>query len=169
MTKENVQTGYVKTNTMLLVSIISLSIGFLGGIVLSAYKSGSAVQVSSAIPQQQPQQQSQQQASSKQGPSAEEISRINTLEKAVSSNPDNNQAWIQLGNLYFDTRQIKKAIQAYEKALTLNPNNADVQTDLGVMYRRNGQPQKAVEAFDKAIRINPRHEVTPRQKHPMAC
>ena len=159
MAKEDVQKGYVKTNTMLLVSILSLSIGFLGGIVLSAYKSRSAVQVSTPIPQQQAPPQ-QQQAFSTQGSSAKEVSRIPTLEKEVSSNPENIQAWIQLGNLYFDTQQVKKAIRAYEKSMSIDPNNADVQTDLGVMYRRNGQPEKAVEAFDQAIRINPRHEIS---------
>jgi len=157
MAKESEYKGYVKTNTMLLASIISLAIGFLGGIVLSAYKSTSVV---SAPPSMPPAQQSQQPAVSKPGPGSEEISRILSLEKEVSANPENNLAWIQLGNLYFDTQQVKKAIGAYEKALSLDPNNADVQTDLGVMYRRDGQPQKAIEAFDKAIQINPRHEIS---------
>jgi cytochrome c-type biogenesis protein CcmH/NrfG len=153
MAKESDYKGYVKTNTMLLASIISLAIGFLGGIVLSAYKSTSVVSVPPAMPPQQ-------QAVAKQGPGPEEVSRILTLEKEVAANPDNKQAWIQLGNLYFDTQQVKKAISAYEKSLSQDPNNADVQTDLGVMYRRNGQPQKAIEAFDRAIQVNPRHEIS---------
>ena len=157
MPKEADYKGYVKTNTMLLASIISLAIGFLGGIVLSAYKSTTVVAPAPSMPTPQ---QSQAPGISKQGPAAEEVSRILTLEKEVSANPENNQAWIQLGNLYFDTQQVQKAIQAYEKSLSLDPNNADVQTDLGVMYRRNGQPQKAIEAFDRAVQINPRHEIS---------
>jgi cytochrome c-type biogenesis protein CcmH/NrfG len=154
--KETADKNYVQKNTMLLVAFITLVIGFLGGIVLSAYKSSTAVTAPANMPQQQAAPQPQQQ----QGPSAEQASRILTLEKAVSQNPENLAAWTQLGNVYFDTGQFKNAIKAYGKSLSLQPNNADVLTDLGVMYRRNGQPEKAVEAFDKAIQVNPRHEVS---------
>ena len=67
------------------------------------------------------------------------------------NNPENTEAWIQLGHVYFDTNINDKAIVAYEKSLELNPRNANVLTDLGIMYRRNGQPQKAIEKFDEAI------------------
>ena len=154
--KEIADKNYVQKNTMLLVAFITLVIGFLGGVVLSAYKSSTAVTAPANMPQQQAAPQPQQQ----QGPSAEQASRILTLDKAVSQNPENVEAWTQLGNIYFDTGQFKNAIKAYEKSLSLQPNNADVLTDLGVMYRRNGQPEKAVEAFDKAIQVNPRHEVS---------
>lgn len=154
--KEIADKDYVQKNTMLLVAFITLVIGFLGGVVLSAYKSSTAVTAPANMPQQQAAPQPQQQ----QGPSAEQASRILTLEKAVSQNPENLAAWTQLGNTYFDTGQFKNAIKAYKKSLSLQPNNADVLTDLGVMYRRSKQPEKALEAFDKAIQINPRHEVS---------
>ena len=76
MAKESEYKGYVKTNTMLLASIISLAIGFLGGIVLSAYKSTSVV---SAPPSMPPAQQSQQPAVSKPGPGSEEVSRTQEI------------------------------------------------------------------------------------------
>lgn len=152
MTKAYIQKDYVKKNTMLLVSGICLAVGFLGGIALSVYKSGSALTIPSSMTQQQP--------VTNKGPSAEETGQILVLEKEISSNPNNNQAWIQLGNLYFDTQQYIKAIHAYETSLSLDPNNADVQTDLGVMFRRNGQPEKAIDAFNRAIQINPRHEIS---------
>lgn len=154
--KEIADKDYVQKNTMLLVAFITLVIGFLGGVVLSAYKSSTAVTAPANMPQQQAEPQPQQQ----QGPSAEQASRILTLEKAVSQNPENLAAWTQLGNTYFDTGQFKNAIKAYKKSLSLQPNNADVLTDMGVMYRRSKQPEKALEAFDKAIQVNPRHEVS---------
>jgi len=89
----------------------------------------------------------------------EQFKRILIQEQEVSRNPENVAAWTQLGNLYFDTNNFKKAIWAYKKSLTLNPNNANAQTDLGVMYRRNGQSTKAIKAFDKAIQIDPAHEI----------
>ena len=152
--KETTENGMIKNSTALLISLITLGIGFLGGVVFSAYKSGSGV------PVPQPQAAPQQQASQEQQITEDQAKRILVLEKEVATNPNNKDTWIRLGNLYFDTNNFESAIRAYEKSLSLNPNNANVQTDLGVMYRRNGQPKKAVEAFDKAIKIDPRHEVS---------
>ena len=150
--KETTETGTIKNSTALLISLITLGIGFLGGVVFSAYKSGSGVPIPQAAPQQQ--------TSRKQQITEDQAKRILVLEKEVAADPNNKDTWIRLGNLYFDTDNFESAIRAYEKSLSLNPNNANVQTDLGVMYRRNGQPKKAVEAFDKAIKIDPRHEVS---------
>jgi len=80
------------------------------------------------------------------------------LEAEVTANPDNSQAWKQLGNLYYDHNLPEKAIRAYTKTLELQPGNANILTDLGVMYRRVKQPEKAVESFNKAIQIDPSHE-----------
>jgi cytochrome c-type biogenesis protein CcmH/NrfG len=72
-------------------------------------------------------------------------------------NPDQAEAWIHLGNYYFDANQYQKSIEAYERSLELKPSNPDVMTDLGIMYRRLGKPQKAVEIFRKVLQIDPRH------------
>ncbi len=80
------------------------------------------------------------------------------LEAEVINTPQNTNAWIQLGHVYFDTNKYDQAIHAYEKALKLNPNNADVLTDLGIMYRRIGKFRKAIEKFDQAIAVDPRHQ-----------
>ena len=150
--KETTETGTMKNSTALLISLTTLGIGFLGGVVFSAYKSGSGVPIPQAAPQQQ--------ASQKQQITEDQAKKILVLEKEVAADPNNKDTWVRLGNLYFDTDNFESAIRAYEKYLSLNPNNANVQTDLGVMYRRNGQPKKAVEAFDKAIKIDPKHEVS---------
>jgi cytochrome c-type biogenesis protein CcmH/NrfG len=150
--KETTETGTIKNSTALLISLITLGIGFLGGVVFSAYKSGSGVPIPQAAPQQQ--------ASQEQQITEDQAKRILALEKEVAAAPNNTDTWMRLGNLYFDTDNYESAIRTYEKSLSLNPNNANVQTDLGVMYRRNGQPKKAVEAFDRAIKIDPKHEVS---------
>lgn len=84
--------------------------------------------------------------------------RIKALEKALKENPEQADAWTQLGNLFFDTSQFPRAIEAYKKSLALEPGVPGVLTDLGVMYRRNGQPEKAVDAFDRAIKADPDFE-----------
>ena len=158
MAKQN-DTGKdtVKKNTMLLASFICLAVGFLGGVVFSAYKSGSGVPVPASMPQQLPQ--PRQQAAKQETITEDQAKRILTLEKELAANPDNADAWTQLGNLYFDTNNFESAIRSYKKSLELKPNNANVLTDLGVMYRRAGQPREAVKAFEKAIQIDPKHEI----------
>lgn len=139
--------GYVKKETMMLVALIAFVVGFLGGIVFYIFKSDSG-------PALQQQGQVQQQVDQSE-------SAIRALEQEVLTNPNNRQAWVNLGHNYFDTDKPDKAIFAYNKALELNPNDANVLTDLGVMYRRNNQPNEALEAFNKAIAIDPTHP-TPR-------
>ena len=83
--------------------------------------------------------------------------RIAAAEQVVAQDPKNAQAWIQLGNDYFDTQQRQKAIDAYAHALELQPNNADVLTDQGVMYREVGAFDKAIANFTKANQVDPSH------------
>lgn len=82
------------------------------------------------------------------------------MEDEVSRNPADVEAWIRLGNAYFDNDQHEKSIRAYQKALAIKPDNPDVLTDMGVMYRLSGQPHKALESFSKAMSVNPKHEVS---------
>jgi cytochrome c-type biogenesis protein CcmH/NrfG len=143
--------NFVKKETMLIVALIALVVGFLGGIFYSALQSGptSSILTTSAPPQQQQQ---------PPGFTREQASNILRLEQEVAANPTNVEAWTQLGHVYFDTNNPAKAISAYEKSLELRPNDPNVLTDLGTMYRRNGQPDKALTSFDRAIAVDPRHE-----------
>lgn len=84
--------------------------------------------------------------------------KIKTYSQRVAMNPQDVNAWVTLGNLYFDTHQPVQSIEAYSRALELNPDNPNVWTDMGVMHRSLGEFQKALDAFAKAIAVNPRHE-----------
>jgi len=83
--------------------------------------------------------------------------RIATARSVVERDPKNLEAWVDLGNLYFDTRQPQKSIEAYARALELKPDNPDVLTDQGVMFRAVGAYDKAIANFEKANRISPGH------------
>ncbi len=91
------------------------------------------------------------------GTAADYQQRIMTAEKIVAGNPTNRQAWVQLGNDYFDTGQTQKAINAYAKALELNPKDPNILTDQGVMYRQEKQFDRAIANFEKAQQIDPNH------------
>jgi cytochrome c-type biogenesis protein CcmH/NrfG len=90
-------------------------------------------------------------------PSAEIQARIARLEGAVMTSPKDHDAWVALGNEYFDSHQAQKAVEAYGKALTLKPEDPNVLTDQGVMYRQLGQFDKALAVFQKANRLQPSH------------
>jgi len=141
--EKNIKDEYVKKDTLLIVAIIAFALGFFGGVVLTVYKLGSRTTAQTSAPPTQ----------AKIDPDAttEMGVRIFELEKKTSQTPDDVAAWVQLGNLYFDTDNYSKAIVAYNKSLELNSNNADVLTDLGVMYRRSGQPTEAIKAFDNVF------------------
>jgi len=83
---------------------------------------------------------------------------IDQLEAAVKKDPQNLQALITLGNLYFDSHQPQKAISAYERALAINPKNPDVRTDLGIMYRETKDFDRAVKEFREAAQMDPSHK-----------
>jgi cytochrome c-type biogenesis protein CcmH/NrfG len=137
----------VAQSTMAAVAVLCLAVGFLGGVLFSVWKTGS--QPGRPAPPGQ-----------SQAEVGDRSRELDALVRETAQNPTNTGAWIQLGNLYFDTDQYEKSIWAYLKALELDPDNADVWTDLGVIYRRSGRPRQAVEAFDKAIAANPQHEVS---------
>lgn len=90
-------------------------------------------------------------------PSLEIQSRIFATEQMVQKDPNNTEAWIALGNDYFDDHKPQQAVDAYAKALALKPDNADVLTDQGVMYRDLKAYDKAIANFEKAQKINPKH------------
>jgi cytochrome c-type biogenesis protein CcmH/NrfG len=90
-------------------------------------------------------------------PSAEVQARIAQIEAALRTDPKNHDAWVALGNEYFDSHQAQKAVGAYEKALALQPGDPNVLTDQGVMYRQLGQFDKALATFQKANKLQPNH------------
>jgi tetratricopeptide (TPR) repeat protein len=137
---------YVSLNTALIIGLVGLIVGFIGGNIYSLYKSGSFGSKTPAMP------------GTNMSISTEQSARMLALEREVEKAPDSLAAWLELGNLYFDTGKYQDAIRAYNKYLSLNPTNPDVWTDLGVMYRRSGDPAKAISSFDKAIELDPRHE-----------
>ena len=83
--------------------------------------------------------------------------QLTMLEGIVAREPSNRNAWVQLGNAYFDANQPMKSIDAYDKALAINANDPNVLTDQGIMFRKLGWTDKAVNAFEKAYKVDSNH------------
>ena len=144
------QTKKYEINTVIIVAFACLLIGFLGGALFMTLNSNPAGN--------QPPYPTTFSAPASPAPTSQQTERILALEKTTRANPQNSDAWLELGNLYFDSSLYQKAIQAYNTYLEIIPDNPDVLTDLGVMYRRANRPQDAIAAFDKAISVAPRHQ-----------
>jgi len=83
--------------------------------------------------------------------------QVTVLRQVTEQDPKNAQAWVALGNLYFDLQQPQKSVDAYARALQLKPDDPNVLTDQGVMFRALGAFDKAVANFQRAQQIDPRH------------
>jgi tetratricopeptide (TPR) repeat protein len=84
-------------------------------------------------------------------------SEIENYRSILRKEPNNLQALIGIGNLYYDANQDRNAIASYEKALAIDPSNSNVRTDMAVCFRRAGDYDRAIEELKKAISANPRH------------
>lgn len=129
----------------ILFAVVALIVGLLGGfLIFSMSAKKEPVSMTTGVPAGGGSPQDYQQ-------------RIAEAEKIVAREPNNLQAWVQLGNDYFDTDQPQKAINAYGKALELSPDNANILTDQGIMFRRVGFYDRALANFEKANKIDPKH------------
>jgi cytochrome c-type biogenesis protein CcmH/NrfG len=148
----------MKKETVILYVIIALVVGFVGGATVGILWMTKGTEKTAMVqkPQMAPPG-----APAPAGPpprdSIEATSQIQTLKEIVKKDPKNLPAWVELGNLYFDTDQPKEAIDAYSHYLAVKPDNADVRTDMGIMYRKLGQFDQALEEFRKAARSDSKH------------
>lgn len=145
----------MKKETVILVVVIAFLAGFVAGATTAILKGKKDVPAARAP---QPPQMAPQETATPPGPTPAEVAtKIDGLKEIVKKDPKNLSAWIEIGNLYFDSNQPQEAIKAYMESLKLKPDNADVRTDLGIMYRNAGEIDKAIEEFKKASQIDPKH------------
>ena len=84
------------------------------------------------------------------------LEEIWILQSAMRANPADARAPYYLGNLLYDRRRHKEAIELWERAASLDPTFSIVWRNLGIGYFNILQkPAKARAAYDKAFRANP--------------
>ncbi len=143
----------MKKETVILVVVTAFLVGFITGATVAILKGTKEVEKTAAVqkPQMAP-------MPAPKGPDPIEVaSKLQSLKEIVKKDPKNLPAWIELGNLYFDSGQPKEAIEAYRQYLAVKPDNADVRTDMGIMYRALGEFDRAIEEFKKAAQSDPKH------------
>jgi len=147
----------MKKETVILLVVIAFLVGFVAGATVAILKGVKGTEKTAMVrkPQMVPP------GAPEPAPpgldSIEVASKIQALKEIVKKDPKNLPAWVELGNLYFDTDQPKEAIEAYSQYLKVKPDNPDVRTDMGIMYRKLGQFDRAIEEFRKAAQSDPKH------------
>jgi tetratricopeptide (TPR) repeat protein len=61
-----------------------------------------------------------------------------------------------LGNVHFDRREYREAIESYERYIALKPDDLGVHTDLGTMYLYGGDPDKAIAQYRQVLAKDPK-------------
>ena len=89
----------------------------------------------------------------KQHNAGSEVEAINTFNAAIKLDPENVEAWANVGNVYNALGNYDKAIEALNKAVDLNPNNGYAWICLGSSYNSKGDYDKAIECFERAQKI----------------
>ena len=78
-----------------------------------------------------------------------------SIEKALSLNPENAEAYVVMGLLHDRSRDAPQAITAYEKAIELNPSYSEAYVLLAGVAMRSGQQDRAWAALDTARSLDP--------------
>lgn len=133
----------MKKETLLIV-VVTLIAGFIIGLLVAQDDSGSRTPAPAGAP-------------GGPVPTVSLQQKLGELKTIVTNDPSNFQAWVALGNAYFDSNQFMDSIEAYDKALAIKPDSPNVITDQGVMFKRLGWFDRAIENFEKANQIDPSH------------
>ena len=147
----------MKKETAILAIVIAFLVGFISGATVAILRTTKSPEKVSMVQKSQMAPQGEQFPAASGSNPLEVASKIQTLKEILKKDPKNLPAWVEMGNLYFDSGQPKEAIEAYSQYLTIKPDNPDVRTDLGIMYRSLGDFDRAIAEFRKAAESDPKH------------
>jgi len=78
-----------------------------------------------------------------------------SLLTATRLDPNNVDAWLDLGSVYYYLRHRDKEGEAYNKAVRLQPNNSQAHYLLGTWYEDIGRFDRAIAEYRIAVTIDP--------------
>ena len=146
----------MKKETAILAIVIAFIVGFITGAVVAILK-GRGPMERPVVAQKAPVSQAAPVPAEPAPSPVEAAAKIQTLKDILQKDPKNLSAWVELGNIYFDTNQPQESIEAYSKYLAIKPDNPDVRTDMGIMYRKLGDYDRAIKEFRTAAQNDPKH------------
>ena len=81
----------------------------------------------------------------------------NLYKEILKTNPDHAFSHSNLGIIFKQLGENRKAINCFQKTIQINPNHEQAHNNLGVVFNELGEDQKAISYFQKAIQINPNY------------
>ncbi|WP_428655959.1 tetratricopeptide repeat protein [Runella sp.] len=76
---------------------------------------------------------------------------LSEYDRSLTLRPENVQALVNRGVIYFTKKNFKEAQKDFEQALKLNPQQELAYNNLALIFARNKQPEKALQFIDRAL------------------
>ncbi len=86
--------------------------------------------------------------------------------KVVEWNPQDVQAWYDLGRTKYNENRFDEAIDAFKKVLQLDPANVKAEDNLGLSYGALGNNEEAIAAYQRAIALQEKSTDKDTNKNP---
>src|SRR5262249_52741862 len=87
---------------------------------------------------------------------------IDACKKALAIDPQDAQAWYNLGIALADQKDLAGAIDAFKKASKINPSYANAHGAMGLVLRDQGNFVEAIAATERALNLLPKgHSLRP--------
>ena len=84
------------------------------------------------------------------------LEEIAILQAAIETNPRDSKAPFYLGNLFYDRKRHREAIELWQQSLVIDANFSIAWRNLGLAsYNILDRPNKALSAYNNAFRSNP--------------
>jgi len=83
---------------------------------------------------------------------------IEAYENALTQNPNYVEAMINLANIYYARRELRRGRQLLERAVQLSPNNHTIYYNLGNLYDEVAELEKSIHSYQKALDLQPHYE-----------
>lgn len=84
---------------------------------------------------------------------------VKLLRWSLQNAPSNPHAWVNLGNVLAQVRELDEACAAYERATGLDPTLWQPWYNLGVLNRHRGRLEDALTCMKQALARNPNHDL----------
>lgn len=81
--------------------------------------------------------------------------------QSIDMNPDNDTLMVTVGDFYYKSDQIDKALAMYQRALGVNSNSVDAMLAIGEIYSRREKWDDALNQFKTAMDLQPNNPAIP--------
>ena len=85
--------------------------------------------------------------------------QLEALQRYTELEPDDANAWYNMGNAYAEKGEYDEAISCYRKAVEIKPDKHEAWNNMGNAYAEKGEYDEAISCYRKAVEIKPdKHE-----------